>query len=149
MTQFASLSPSCFQNMLFVDDDADVAWFCGDACAGARAEIGPSHQRTKRFLANAEAEFAWERAKERFLLVGLSDRPTATAAELERLLPSHFLRLSRHHRGRDGPRRRAPAKVDRAREAAFVAANAADAAFYELAREAFMGRRLACHGKSS
>ena len=83
------------------------------------------------------------------LLVGLSDRPTATAAELERLLPSHFLRLSRHHRGRDGPRRRAPAKVDRAREAAFVAANAADAAFYELAREAFMGRRLACHGNSS
>ena len=72
-----------------------------------------------------------------------------TAAELERLLPSHFLRLSRHHRGRDGPRRRAPAKVDRAREAAFVAANAADAAFYELAREAFMGRRLACHGNSS
>ena len=80
---------------------------------------------------------------------GLSDRPTATAAELERLLPSHFLRLSRHHRGRDGPRRRAPAKVDRAREAAFVAANVADAAFYELAREAFMGRRLACHGNSS
>ena len=75
----------------------------------------------------------------------LSDQPTATAAELERLLPSHFLRLSRHHRGRDGPRRRAPAKVDRAREAAFVAANVADAAFYELAREAFMGRRLACH----
>ena len=30
-----------------------------------------------------------------------------------------------------------------------VAANVADAAFYELAREAFMGRRLACHGKSS
>ena len=86
--------------------------------------------------------------KERFLLVGLSDRPTATAAELERLLPSHFLRLSRHHRGRDGPRRRAPARVDRAREAAFVAANAADATFYELAREAFMGRRLACHGNS-
>ena len=78
-----------------------------------------------------------------------SDRPTATAAELERLLPSHFLRLSRHHRGRDGPRRRAPAKIDRAREAAFVAANVADAAFYELAREAFMGRRLACHGNSS
>ena len=51
----------------------------------------------------------------------------------------------RNNRGRDGPRRRAPAKVDRAREAAFVAANAADAAFYELAREAFMGRRLACH----
>ena len=75
----------------------------------------------------------------------MSDRPTATAAELERLLPSHFLRLSRHHRGRDGPRRRAPAKIDRAREAAFVAANVADAAFYELAREAFMGRRLACH----
>ena len=81
--------------------------------------------------------------------VALSDRPTATAAELERLLPSHFLRLSRHHRGRDGPRRRAPAKIDRAREAAFVAANVADAAFYELAREAFMGRRLACHGNSS
>ena len=135
LTQFASLSPSCFQNMLFVDDDADVAWFCGDACAGVRGD--------------AAAQVAWRRAKERFLLVGLSDRPTATAAELERLLPSHFLRLSRHHRGRDGPRRRAPAKVDRAREAAFVAANAADAAFYELAREAFMGRRLACHGNSS
>jgi len=30
-----------------------------------------------------------------------------------------------------------------------VAANVADAAFYELAREAFMGRRLACHGNSS
>ena len=55
----------------------------------------------------------------------------------------------RNNRGRDGPRRRAPAKVDRAREAAFVAANVADAAFYELAREAFMGRRLACHGNSS
>ena len=121
--------------MLDVDDDADVAWFCGDACAGVRGD--------------AAAQIAWRRAGERFLLVGLSDRPTATAAELERLLPSHFLRLSRHHRGRDGPRRRAPAKVDRAREAAFVAANAADAAFYELAREAFMGRRLACHGNSS
>ena len=135
LAEFASLSPSCFQNMLFVDDDADVAWFCGDACAGVRGAEA--------------AQAAWRRAKERFLLVGLSDRPTATAAELERLLPSHFLRLSRHHRGRDGPRRRAPAKVDRAREAAFVAANAADAAFYELAREAFMGRRLACHGNSS
>ena len=121
--------------MLDVDDDADVAWFCGDSCAGARGAEA--------------AQIAWRRAGERFLLVGLSDRPTATAAELERLLPSHFLRLSRHHRGRDGPRRRAPAKVDRAREAAFVAANAADAAFYELAREAFMGRRLACHGNSS
>ena len=129
------LVSSCFRNVLDVDDDADVAWFCGEACAGARGD--------------AAAQIAWERAKERFLLVGLSDRPTATAAELERLLPSHFLRLSRHHRGRDGPRRRAPAKVDRAREAAFVAANAADAAFYELAREAFMGRLLACHGNSS
>ena len=127
--------------MLFVDDDADVAWFCGEACAGARGVIFPAPKNVK----NLEAEFAWQQAKERFLLVGLSDRPTATAAELERLLPSHFLRLSRHHRGRDGPRRRAPAKVDRAREAAFVAANVADAAFYELAREAFMGRRLACH----
>ena len=132
---FASLSPSCFQNVLDVDDDADVAWFCGDACAGVRGAEA--------------AQIAWRRAKERFLLVGLSDRPTATAAELERLLPSHFLRLSRHHRGRDGPRRRAPAKVDRARETAFVQANVADAAFYELAREAFMGRRLACHGNSS
>ena len=131
----AAEASSCFRNVLDVDDDADVAWFCGEACAGARGD--------------AAAQIAWERAKERFLLVGLSDRPTATAAELERLLPSHFLRLSRHHRGRDGPRRRAPAKVDRAREAAFVAANAADAAFYELAREAFMGRRLACHGNSS
>ena len=135
VAEFAPLNPSCFQNVLDVDDDADVAWFCGDACAGVRGAEA--------------AQIAWRRAKERFLLVGLSDRPTATAAELERLLPSHFLRLSRHHRGRDGPRRRAPAKVDRAREAAFVAANAADAAFYELAREAFMGRRLACHGNSS
>ena len=108
-------------------------------------------------VANDFSVCAWldARATKKCLLksnkyaVVLSDRPTATAAELERLLPSHFLRLSRHHRGRDGPRRRAPAKVDRAREAAFVAANAADAAFYELAREAFMGRRLACHGNSS
>ena len=40
----------------------------------------------------------------------------------------------RCHRGRDGPRRRAPAKIDRAREAAFVAANVADAFGSSLGR---------------
>ena len=124
---------------------------CGCGVLVERPRVVPPYYDCQRRARTSDAavQIAWRRAKERFLLVGLSDRPTATAAELERLLPSHFLRLSRHHRGRDGPRRRAPAKIDRAREAAFVAANVADAAFYELAREAFMGRRLACHGNSS
>lgn len=134
LTEFADMRPSCFAGVLDLNDDADVAWFCGTACAGVRGVEETVH-------------IAWARAQELFLFVNLSDRPTATAAELERLLPSHFLRLAQHHRGRDGPRRRAPAKVDRAREAAFVAANAGDAAFYERARDAFTARRFACHIK--
>jgi len=134
LTEFADVRPSCFAGVLDMNDDADVAWFCGTACAGVRGVEETVH-------------IAWTRAQELFLFVSLSDQPTATAAELERLLPSHFLRLAQHHRGRDGPRRRAPAKVDRAREAAFVAANAADAAFYERARDAFTAWRFACHIK--
>ena len=128
--------------------DADVRWFCGGDC-GARA-------------GERAADAALRRAADAVVVLGAT--PAATVAELERALPSHFLRLGahvktarrlsddrgvakqmRHAGGATLVRRKdADAKRHARREAAFVAASAEDAAFYDAAAKAERERGARC-----
>ena len=151
----------CFADVLGAPRDADVEWFCGGSCA-AVAEPGEAPLAT-----------ALRVARDHFLLVGAADRPDATVAELERALPSHFLRLASHgrrladahglldqmrHAGgvtmvRKGPRSTAAqrdADDDKAarREAAFLRANPLDVAFYDQAVAAMDARARDCAAPS-
>ena len=150
-------TPSCFATEARLPDDEDVKWFCGESCEG----LAPAAAASKA------ADIA-----ETFLLAADADRPDATVEELERALPSHFLRLSRHVRSKPHGRRRllaSSARHDRAMkhlisverssarhhdrasrddlaalEAAFERANAGDAALYEAVRRRVDARRATC-----
>ena len=138
----------CFEASLGLAPDADVRWFCGGDC-GARA-------------GERAADAALRRAADAVVVLGAT--PAATVAELERALPSHFLRLGahvktarrlsddrgvakqmRHAGGATLVRRKdADAKRHARREAAFVAASAEDAAFYDAAAKAERERGARC-----
>ncbi|KAJ1452850.1 hypothetical protein M885DRAFT_525803 [Pelagophyceae sp. CCMP2097] len=67
--------PSCFEAVAGMRDDGDVRWFCGKA------------ER------DCDLASAWEAARTKFAAVGVVDDELSLVQEMERTLPSHFLKL--------------------------------------------------------